>query len=86
MVRERAEPFDLDILLRQLLLEFAALFRDQRQPVIAPGQADLVGLAAGIGDGFFRAGEMDAGIGADAGHGSAQEIAARQIKETVRHG
>jgi hypothetical protein len=85
MVRERPEPFDLDAVPAQQLVELAAFFRNQIEAAEAPGQADRVRGAAGRRSRGL--GHAEAGKRAEAGGGRAKETAAGGLcKRRVRHG
>jgi hypothetical protein len=51
MVREGSEPFDLDAVLGEQLVEFATFLCDEVEAGKAPGQPHKVGGAAGRGAG-----------------------------------
>src|SRR4029079_4463243 len=77
------EPFDLDAVLCQQLVEFAALLGDQVEAAQAPGQTNLIGGAAVGAQGV--PGDADAGEGTDTGRGGTKEAAAGWLRK-IGHG
>src|SRR5579883_311799 len=84
VVRKGSEPFDLDPVLRQHLLELAPLLGNEVEPAQPPGQADQIGGAA-AGRARWCA-EVETGERADAGRGSAEDAPPGRVgKRVVRH-